>query len=225
MLERIREIPGVLLSADEYLDDFWPNFHRIDDVLWKLERIQSFQEAGEPSWVAMMEGDWERSLKLIDDGRGVWHEHERAAKRFPRRRIRIVEQPVTPYLQWEMHVLALRAASVEQVRVLDAGEVAEIEVGRRLPELVVLGTVAMYEVTYDDSGTHSGARRIDDREVIAACRGELDKLYAGGEEFRAYYEREIVPLPAPRATVRGRDGSLTRRPGRSVPAPGRGPTA
>lgn len=201
MLERIHEISGVLLDADEYLDDFWPNFRKIDDVFWKLERIQSFRQAGEPSWVAMMEGDWDRSLKLIDDGRGAAGEGASSAERFVRRRIRIVEQPVTPYLQWEMHVLALRVATAEQVRVLDAGEVAEIEVGRRLPELVVLGTVVMYEVTYDDSGTHSGARRIDDREVIAACRGELDKMFAAGEDFRGYYEREIVPLPAPRVTV------------------------
>ncbi|MEV4172342.1 DUF6879 family protein [Nonomuraea sp. NPDC049709] len=204
MLERIREIPGDLLSADEYLDDFWPNFREIDDVFWKLERIQSFREAGEPSWVAMMEGDWNRSLKLIDgecDATGATGIRERPAEKFVRRRIRIVEQPVTPYLQWEMHVLALKVAAVEQVRVLDAGEVAELEVGRRLPELVVLGTAVMYEVTYDEAGAHSGARRIDDREVIAACRGELDKMFAGGEDFRAYYEREIVPLPTPRVTV------------------------
>ncbi|SEG61584.1 hypothetical protein SAMN05444920_103485 [Nonomuraea solani] len=197
VLERIHEITGVLLSADEYLDDFWPNFRNIDEVFWKLERIQSFREAGQASWVAMMAGDWERSLKLIDDERGG--AYERGS--FVRRRIRVVEEPITPYLQWEMHVLALRVADAEQVRVLDAGEVAELEVGRRLPELVVLGTSVMYEVTYDAAGTHSGARRIDDRDVIAACRGELDKLFSVGEDFRTYYEREIVPLPAPRMTV------------------------
>ncbi|MEV5896646.1 DUF6879 family protein [Nonomuraea fuscirosea] len=201
MLERIHEIPGVLLSADEYLDDFWPNFRMIDDVFWKLERVQSFREPNEPSWVAMLEGDWDRSMKLVDGRSGVAGEGEGRVERFSRRRIRIVEQPVTPYVQWEMHVLALREAGAEQVRVLHAGEVAEQEVGRRLPELVVLGTVAMYEVTYDASGRHSGARRIDDREVIAACRGELDKMFAAGEEFRAYYEREIVPLPAPQMSV------------------------
>ncbi|GAA2205889.1 hypothetical protein GCM10009850_013470 [Nonomuraea monospora] len=188
-----------MLSADEYLDDFWPNFRQLDDVFWKLERIQSFR--GEPSWVAMVEGDWDRSLKLVNDGCVPVRERERPAKRIRRRRIRIVEQPITPYLQWEMHLLALKVASEEQVRVLDAGEVAEIEVGRRLPELVVLGTVAMYEVTYDESGTHSGARRIDDREVISACQGELDKLFERGEELRPYYEREILPLPAPRVSV------------------------
>ncbi|MGW0804816.1 DUF6879 family protein [Nonomuraea sp. NPDC002799] len=201
MLERIHEISGETLSADGYLDDFWPNFRKIDDVFWKLERIQSFREAGEPSWVAMMEGDWARSLRLIDDKRGPLRERERRAESFTRRRIRVVEQPITPYLQWEMHVLALRVAAAEQVRVVDAQAVADLEIGRRLPELVILGSVVMYEVTYDAFGTHSGARRIDDPEVIAACRGELDKLYSAGEDFQSYYEREIVPLPAPRVTV------------------------
>nr|WP_090935161.1 DUF6879 family protein [Nonomuraea jiangxiensis] len=165
-------------------------------MLWKLERIQSFREAAVPSWVATMEEDWERSLKLID--------HDPVAgcraEGFVRRRVRVVEQPVTPYLRWEMHVLALRDPAAEQVRVLDAREVADLEVRRRLPELVVLGTSVMYEVTYDAEGTHSGARRIDDRDVIAACRGELDKLYTAAEDFRSYYEREIAPLPAPSLT-------------------------
>ncbi|MFG1702731.1 DUF6879 family protein [Nonomuraea sp. M3C6] len=196
MLDRINEISGVKLGADGYLDDFWPNFRKIDDVFWKLERVQSFREAGEPSWDVMLEGDWDRSLKLIDDRRA----HEGTAS-VARRRLRIVEHPVTPYLRWEMHVLALRVATAEHVRVLDAQEVADLEVGRRLPELVLLGTSVMYEVTYDSSGTHSGARRIDDPEVIAACRGELDKLFTAGEEFRAYYEREIVPLPVPQVTI------------------------
>ncbi|MEU6721487.1 DUF6879 family protein [Nonomuraea sp. NPDC046802] len=199
MLERIHEITGVTLSADDYLDDFWPNFRKIDDMFWTLERIQSFCEAGEPSWVAMMQGDWARSLRLIDDERGATREHR--PEKFARRRIRIVEQPVTPYVQWEMHVLAVRLGTSERVRVLDAQHVADLEIDRRLPELVVLGSTVMYEVTYDASGTHSGARRIDDPEVIAACRGDLDKLFTAGEEFRAYYEREIVPLPAPRAAV------------------------
>ncbi|MEO3790916.1 DUF6879 family protein [Nonomuraea sp. B10E15] len=194
MLERIHEIPAVLLSADDYLDDFWPSYRRTDDVLWKLERAQSFRAAEEPGWAALMADDWDRSLKLIDDGQA-------GAGGFARRRLRVVEPPITPYLRWEMHVLALRGRAGEQVRVLDAQQVADLEVGRRLPELVVLGTSVMYEVTYDALGTHSGARRIDDPEVIAACRGELDKLFAAGEDFRAFYEREIVPLPAPQVAI------------------------
>ncbi|TDD00639.1 hypothetical protein E1292_28270 [Nonomuraea deserti] len=194
MLERIHEIPAVSLSADDYLDDFWPSYRRMDDVLWKVERVQSFSEAGGPGWAALTEGDRDRSLKLIDDGRA-------ASRGFARRRLRIVEPPVTSYLRWEMHVLALRGAAGEEVRVLAAQQVADLEIDRRLPELVVLGTSVMYEVTYDALGIHSGARRIDDQEVIAACRGELDKLFAAGEDLGGYYEREIVPLPAPQVTI------------------------
>ncbi|MGP3933578.1 DUF6879 family protein [Nonomuraea sp. KM88] len=187
MLERIHEIPAVSLGADDYLDDFWPSYRCTDDVVWKLQRVQSFDAAVTPG--PLVEGDWERSLKLAGDGR---------AGGFARRRLRIVEPCVTSYLRWEMHVLASRGASREEVRVLAAQQVADLEIDRRLPELVVLGTSVMYEVTYDALGLHSGARRIDDQEVIAACRGDLDKLFAAGEDLDGYYEREILPLTAPR---------------------------
>ncbi|TDE58177.1 hypothetical protein E1295_06100 [Nonomuraea mesophila] len=189
MLDRIHQIPAVLLGADDYLDDFWPSYRRTDDVVWKLQRVQGFDAAAGPG--ALVQGDWERSLKLAGDGRA-------AAAGFARRRLRIVEPCITSYLRWEMHVLASRGQVREEVRVLAAQQVADLEIDRRLPELVVLGTSVMYEVTYDALGAHSGARRIDDQEVIAACRGELDKLFAAGETLEGYYEREIVPLTAPR---------------------------
>ncbi|MEO3891795.1 DUF6879 family protein [Nonomuraea sp. B5E05] len=191
MLERIHEIPAVSLSADDYLDDFWPSYRRMDGVLWKVERVQSFSDAGEPGRAALTAGDRVRSFRLIDDGQA-------ASGGFARRRLRIVEPPLTSYLRWEMHVLASRGAVGEEVRVLAAQQVADLEIDRRLPELVVLGTSVMYEVTYDALGLHSGARRIDDQEVIAACRGDLDKLFAAGEDLEGYYEREILPLTAPR---------------------------
>ncbi|GII76856.1 hypothetical protein Sru01_18380 [Sphaerisporangium rufum] len=99
MLDRVRGIPGHHLEAAAYLDEFWPYFDRLGaGTLWKLERAQSFQEPDVPSWAAMAEGDWERSLALveamrrdIDSGPGP-----------DLRRVRIVDRPVTPYLQWEM---------------------------------------------------------------------------------------------------------------------------
>lgn len=179
MLERVHEIPGVLLDAEEYLDDFWPRYRTVDGVVWKLQRVQAF-----PAAAPVSEDDWRRSLGLVGEG---------PARPFPGRRVRVVERPVTSYLRWEMHLLALRTPPAEQVRVLDAAEVSDLEGRRRLPELVVLGTAVMYEVTYDSAGVHSGARRIDALDVIDACRGELEKLFALGEDLRDYYEREIAP--------------------------------
>jgi hypothetical protein len=198
MLESVRSLAGLELRPQEYLDDFWPHFQQIDDVLWKLERIQDFREPEEPSWVAVMAGDWDRALDLIEDKR---QESLRLAERshgFANRRLRIVEQPITPYLQWEMQILKIRVETGEQdIKVLDAQAIRDIERDRPLPELLVLGRAVMYEVLYDETATLSGARRIDDPAVIRACRQELDRLFEKGEDLLVYFDREIASMPPP----------------------------
>ncbi|HEU5155671.1 MAG TPA: hypothetical protein VFU43_01645 [Streptosporangiaceae bacterium] len=198
MLDLVRSLAGLELSPESYLEDFWPHFREVKDVLWKLERIQDFREPDEPSWLAMTEGDWERALALIEKKRGESQQQAKSSEGFANRRLRIVEQPVTPYLQWEMHILKIRVETGEQeIKVLDAHAVRQLEAQQPLPELLVLGTSALYEVLYDETGVLSGARRIDDLKVIDACRQELAELFDEGEDLLAYFEREIEPLPRP----------------------------
>ncbi|RAY12416.1 hypothetical protein DPM19_25040 [Actinomadura craniellae] len=195
MLERVRDLPAVDLDAQGYLDDFWRHHERIDGAFWKLERIQTFREPEDPGWVAMISGDWGRALALIEEQRPATVSGRGS------HRLRVVERPVTPYVQWELHALRPRAeAGAQDVRVLDAAEIRHLETGRTLPELVFLGTEVMYEVLYDGTGTHSGGRRHDDPGVIAACHRELAELHAKGEDLRTYFDREIAPLPAPGGT-------------------------
>jgi len=201
VLEQIRDIPGQSFDPESYLADCWPYYHRITDVFWKLERIQDFRQPESPSWVAMTEGDWDRALRLLGTGSADIRAHEQDLS-FMRRRVRIVEHPVTAYLQWEMHSLRRRAEEMgEQIRVVPADAIAHLEARRPLPEVVILGTETLYEVLYDDTGLHSGGRRIDDADVIAACRREMAELYDKGEDLLTYFDREIAPLPAPVQSV------------------------
>jgi hypothetical protein len=197
MLEHMHGVAGLEFGPEEYLADFWSHFQRIDDEFWKLERIQNFREPEEPSWVAMMEGDWDRALGLGEATRDGNPQEPEYAGGLVRRRVRIVEQPVTPYLQWEMQMLKIRGAAGEHIRVLDAHAVEHLESKRPLPELVILDTLTMYQVLYDDKGTLNGARRVDDTDVIKACGRELTTLFDRGEDLLAYFEREIVFLPPP----------------------------
>jgi hypothetical protein len=201
MLERVRSLPGTELSPEGYFEDFWPHFLRVEDVLWKLERIQDFQEPDEPSWVAMTEGDWDRALALVEEKRAESQEQARSSERFANRRLRIVGHPVTPYLQWEMQILKIRVETGEQeIKVLDARDVSHLEAERPLPELLVLGTSTLYEVLYDETGNLSGARRMDEPAVITACRRELAELFGKAEDLLTYFQREIEPLPPPKIT-------------------------
>lgn len=199
MLERVSKVAGAELGAREYLDDFWRRADGLTGSLWKLERLQHFREPDEPSWQAMMAGDWGRALALIEEKRAASKRQVTVADGIENRRVRVVERPVTPYVQWEMHILRIWVETgAQDIRVLDASLVRHLESRTVLPELVILGKQVMYEVRYDAAGDHCGARRIEDTAAVSACHREIAELYAKGEDLLSYFDREIAPLPPPR---------------------------
>ena len=168
---------------------------------WKLERRQVFQEPGVGSWELFQAGDWAGSLDLIHSQRVDFTGHLDRIKAvgFSHHRVRVVERPVTPYLQWELHVLQAKDRCGEDVRVVPAGDVAALERHGPLPELVVLGADAAYEVLCTGDGLPDGARRFTDPAVVAAARELIQRLHASGEPIGDYFAREIAPLDPPSA--------------------------
>jgi hypothetical protein len=75
--------------------------------------------------------------------------------------------------------------------------VSRYEADAVVPELIFMDSLAMYEVLYDETGVLSGGRKFTDADLIAGCRAEVQALYAEGEDFWTFFEREIVPLPPP----------------------------
>ncbi|GAA2312354.1 hypothetical protein OKJ48_05405 [Streptomyces kunmingensis] len=174
----------------------------------KLERGQHFKERGFASWEAFAAGDWHRALSLADEGREEYAEELRRAEQLgvSHRRLRVVEFPVTPYVQWELFVLRVRVDLGDDIRILDAREISNIEQSRPVPEVVILDDVVMYGVVYDDDGNPDGANRYTDRSLIQETNLGFDTLYERGEGFHEFFEREIEPLPPPKAAT-SRQGS------------------
>jgi hypothetical protein len=197
MLDLITDVPGPELDLASYSDAFDEAYKQI--VFWKLERRQTFREPGMPSWEAFAAGDWGRALELNererDTVRAKVAEDERLG--VVSRRLRVVEHPVVPYLQWEMQYFRLLAEAGEDLRVIDASSVRHLETDRPLPEIVILGDRALFEVLYDAEGAAYGARRIDDPQVIVEAGREVADLYSAAEPLLDYFAREIAPLPAP----------------------------
>ncbi|MDX3312270.1 DUF6879 family protein [Streptomyces sp. NPDC054884] len=181
------------------------DFHRIRSsgirFQNKLERGQNFKERGFASWEAFAAGEWERALSLIEEKRETYARQFREAAQLDilERRLRVVEFPVTPYVQWEMFVLRLRVELGDNIRVLDARKISDIEKERPVPEVVILGDVVMYEVCYDDDGNAAGAIRFADRALIRETSAGFDALYGRGEDFHRFFDREIAPLAPPPA--------------------------
>lgn len=199
MFECFRGDAGEVLARPDYLADFG-RFHESDiRVLAKIERGQTFKEQGSPSWEAFAAGEWAAALRLIEAERDsvAAYFQDSAGRGLVFRRLRIVEFPVTPYLQWEMNSFRLRSELGEEIRVLDAREIADLERDAPLPEVVVLGNSVMYAVIYDEELKGAGARRFAEPGQIATTVTEFETLCRKGEEFSEFFEREIAPLGPP----------------------------
>ncbi|MFG3590458.1 DUF6879 family protein [Streptomyces sp. NPDC047990] len=168
----------------------------------KLERGQHFAERGFPSWEAFASGDWERALSLAEERREDYAQELRQASRLgvTHRRLRVVEFPVTPYVQWELFVLRVRVDVGDDIKVLDAHNISNIERTRPVPEVVILGDAVMYEVVYDRDGNAAGANRYIDGALIRETNAGFDALYERGEGFYDFFDREIVTLAPPQVS-------------------------
>ena len=163
------------------------------------ERSRYFKERGFASWEAFAAGDWDSALSLADEKRETCTRQFREAEQLNilERRLRVVEFPVTPYVQWEMFVLRPRVELGDNIRVLDARKIADIEREHLVPEVLILDEVVMYEVQYDEDGNAAGANRFADRALIRETSAGFDALYERGEEFHSFFDREIAPLAPP----------------------------
>ncbi|QMU71345.1 DUF6879 family protein [Streptacidiphilus sp. P02-A3a] len=200
MRELFDRAQGVRLDRAAYVSDFDERFWRIGaEGFWKLECLQNYQETGFPSWEAFRGGDWAGALRLIDELRpefARYYGQVRAAG-IGLHRVRVVERPVSPYLQWELHVLRARGAFGEDSVVVTADRAATAVGPEPLPDLVVLGTEAVYEIHYTSDGTPDGATRFTAPAAVDRARSLVQRLGQDGERLDAYFVREIAGLGAP----------------------------
>jgi hypothetical protein len=188
------------MPLDAYYADFEAHFwHSADIGFWKLERGQTFKEPGYDSWEAFAHGDWEESLRLLEAGRADMAEYHRKAGRhgFVPRRIRAVEEPLSDYMQWELHALRIRDQCGGPVHVIDADKIAQYESDGPLPEIYTLGSRVMYEAVYDAQGVLEAARKFIDTELILRCQKFIEGLYHAGEPLADWFDRHVAPLPSP----------------------------
>ncbi|GAA4206382.1 DUF6879 family protein [Microbispora amethystogenes] len=197
MRDLLEKFHGEELTRKAYQDDFSEHFWAIrENAFLKLERRQVFQEPEDESWTAYSAGEWKRSLRLLDERRDAIRDYYRRIDKagFRTRRVRVVEEPVTPYLRWELHLLRIRHQYGGSVRVVGAADVRPLETTNLLPELVVLGDDVMYEVLYNEHGILSGGVRYADHSLIARCKTLIERLYRAGEDVTDYFARNGATL-------------------------------
>ncbi|MGX7827406.1 DUF6879 family protein [Actinokineospora sp. 24-640] len=202
MLDRAPGSAGARLDVHAYQEDYERRFDVSDGhASWKLERGQEFREPGYPSWEAFASGDWAESLRLIEAERPELVELSRESSRrgIDLFRVRVVEQPITLYLHWELRLLKVRAECGELIRVVTGDQVRPFEQATPLPEVLTVGDDTVYEIIYDADGVLTGAVRFSDARTAANYVSFIEELYAGGEELASFFQREVAPLRLPHA--------------------------
>ncbi|MFI6132587.1 DUF6879 family protein [Micromonospora sp. NPDC051141] len=194
MRDLLRAASARQLSLPEYEADFYATVETVDGVILKTERAQTFREPGSPSWEAFAAGRWDEALRIAAQP------NPELAQFFARldergsglHRLRIVELPLTPYLIWELNFLRYRAQAGERIGVLVAESVAERERDHgRIPELMVAGSRAVYEVRYDETGLPVGADKVVEPGVVEGCRSQILALLDQAEPFEPFFRREV----------------------------------
>lgn len=193
---------GEYLTSPDYRRDFRERNNAIHNgESWKLERLQHFEEQDDAGRDALRRGDWQEALRLIDAGRDA---HRTSALDAKQRnsafhRVRVVEEPLTPYVQWELRLLRVRAEYGHRIRVLPAEALAADETEGLLPELTLLGNRTLYRVLYTTAGVPDGALRYTDPGVVDPWVRYLRAAYAAGEDIADYFDRAVAHLPPPPA--------------------------
>ncbi|MFB6980737.1 DUF6879 family protein [Streptomyces scopuliridis] len=193
---------GERLTREDYKRDFRERRAAIrDGESWKLERLQHFEETNDDSREALRQGDWPAVLRLFEADRDalVRKARDEVSRGAVFHRIRVVEEPLTPYVQWELHWLRLSAECGHSVRVLPASAVAAAEGDALLPELNLLDSRVLYRVLYTAAGQPDGAIRFTDPGTVRNWAEYLQELYVAAEDVQAYFGRAVADLPPPPA--------------------------
>lgn len=104
-------------------------------------------------------------------------------------RVRVVEEPPTTYLRWELFRYLQWSQLGEEIVVVSPSAVARYEHTHSVPELNVIAGEVLYEILYDDRGAPAGGRRIVDPTVVTQVHDEIVSLFRAGESLHSFVER------------------------------------
>lgn len=220
MTYQIDHTTGQALNNEAFYNDFTNHFWSCDQF-WKLESAQHFAEPGNPSWQAFNQGNWKQALQLHQDRtQDLLDYHEQCAEYgIQTKRVRIVKQPITPYLQWEMHLLFLRDTTGGPIRILPGGEFTYLEEDQpdnTFPEICGMDKTVMYEHRYDNHGVMYETIKYTNPDTVTKFKYLTDTLYQQAQPIGPYFHRHIKPLPAPTITEQ-LDPNYLQQHGRALP--------
>jgi hypothetical protein len=112
------------LDLDGWMSTFGSLWERMEDRYFQFERLQTFQEPEDPSYRELVKGDMSSAVRLLDDSvaRDAAFLISSCRRGIQYIRMRAVELPLTPYLEWEFKSYRVSARYGQMILVVDLTE-------------------------------------------------------------------------------------------------------
>jgi hypothetical protein len=170
----------------QHLDrsEFQSLLGRFERSAWRLELQGRYDEPDEGALLAqwLADGDPQPTLDWFADWPEWIAELAAAGRRFER--VRVLTEPLTDYLRWQLDVISAPAvAAGEDIRVLPAEVAAELALGDTDFYLIDDQQVVVLEF---EQGTVSGARLLDSPAELDAFRAIRARAWDHALRFEEY---------------------------------------
>lgn len=173
-------------NAEAFFSLFGDAWKNVQQRVRKLETRQVYRESGNVSLEAFLKGDEEFSLKLLPMVREkdfeLYDSLQKRKVEFVR--CRPVTQPLTVYLQWEMHCYRINAAHGEKISLCEGQVFLERFSSFAHHDFMIFDEDLVFVHDYDESGIIQGGWKIVDRKMIEELVYLFDEINSSSRPFQ-----------------------------------------
>jgi|SRR5579863_353073 len=178
---------GDYASLERFLSAFDEFSARVQRRIFKLERLQNYVESDNESWRQFQAGNVKRSLELMATIRAQEAQYDvgffRRGLQFLR--VRAVELPLSPYVEWEFQFHVISAQYGETILVTDVTDADRSGALWNARDFLLFDSFAVLVHDYDPEGLLLGGWICQDKEIIENCT-----------ELASQFTSRSVPLAA-----------------------------
>lgn len=182
------ELVATRLLPGDFRRKFREASRGVTGRVYKLERRQTFQEPGNPSWEAFAAGDMKRALELIEEDRAAQRDFkrifdDRAAAFY---RLRVIEDPLSRYLRWELAHFRLNAEEGEKIYIVNQALIADLDLRYDLADYTLFDRSLAFFLNYSDDGLFLHADMVSDPAALAELVDISEEILARSIPFEDY---------------------------------------
>ena len=168
------------VSREEFFQAFNEFSTKVQHRIFKLERLQNYVEEDNASWSEFQNGNIQHSLELMRTIRAAEAQYDieffRRGLQFLR--VRAVECPLSPYVEWELQSHAISAQYGETILVANLTDVQRGGVLWNTRDFLLFDSFAVLVHDYDSVGSLCGGWVCLDKAFVEHCADIAAKFTA-----------------------------------------------